>query len=563
MRSTWPALGAGVLAFAYSAALYGEAALHPSGLRARTAFGDSHAWVFSRLPHILKTGDFTSCSAGFPHELELRPIGWVPGLLSLPLQPWLGPMGATTLLQLLGPALSAAAAALYFGSLGVRSKAACLLGGLAFGCGPVLMGALQTGELPNSHAYLLLFFLAALQWGSRRPGPLPGLALATATLATAFTSPYYALLLPLLWAAHIFPGALLRPWSYVSGLLVAAALLPPWRFYGGGGGAGLSLFRPARRAIQLAETLPKPPPVLDPADLLWGSTPPPGSPWETLHAPSLGTGLALAALLGLFWGRGPGRAWGLRLSLLGFFLALGPTLYLGGQLVRIAGSPIALPVAALEMLGWPAGEGGLYFRFTILLVLGAALLLSRLAARSPVGLGLATLLLALQLAQVPREVFGPRPTSPLAPPADRSFLAAMAPGPGEDPESGAVLELPLQGPTDAWMGQPALLRATLHGRRTTALPRDGARGKGPLHGRLEAALEQASAEPLRDAGVRYLILPRELALRSWPGETALQTALGPPTHKDSLLIWDLGPSPAAPCAPPPEERRGSHRPGRP
>ena len=74
------------------------------------------------------------------------------------------------------------------------------------------------------------------------------------------------------------------------------------------------------------------------------------------------------------------------------------------------------------------------------------------------------MLIALQITDSVRgtETEWPRMAQPIA---GAEVLATL-----EGPD-GAVLELPIQGPTDAWFGQSALLRAVIHGRPTSALPR--------------------------------------------------------------------------------------------
>ena len=514
-------------------------------LRAITAYADSHTWVFERLLQRSIGGDgpLEACLAGYPQPRTLRALGWAPAVLYAGLRMGAGPMAAGALTQLAALPLSGLAAWAWLRRVSDPLTAGIL--GATWATSATLLGALSTGEVSNTQGWTLPLALIAAS-GAPAPRALAGLLLVS--VATAFTSPYYALCLPFLVllgalgaAPGAGPGARARA---VGGALAATALglLPGVAYYDpAAAGGGESLFRPARRALRLVEDLPRPPPVASLEQLLIDTVPGPGSPWEVQHPAAVGVGLLLVAGAGLLlrpagW-RSPAALLGL-----GLVLSLGPVLYVGGGLVELGGRPLALPVYALEAMGWPAGQGGLYYRYAVLAGLGAAGLAAAVLRGRP---ALAALLLAAQLGQAVTETgpLWPRPTAPLA---GRAALGAIAAGP-----PGAVLELPLQGPADEHLGQAALLRAVVHGRPTTALPRGNLRGASPVGGVLARAAGAGAAgrRMLTEAGIGWVLLPEELVEHVQPDLPTLLQLLGPPRFAgDGLIAWELGAAAPA-CAP--------------
>ena len=201
-------------------------------------------------------------------------------------------------------------------------------------------------------------------------------------------------------------------------------------------------------------------------------------------------------------------------------------------------------MALLELVGWPTRRGGLYFRYSVVAALGAVLLVGTVAKdtrRWVLGLwGLC--LLNVGQAVVSSGPLWPRPSAPIK---GAGLLAQLA---GTD---GAVLELPLQGPTDAHLGQAALLRAVVHRRPTTALPRSVVQPDDPTHRLWRDATrgsDPAGAQAsLREAGIRLVVLPLELDAHVQPPLSRLETLLGPPATAEGLWVWDLGAATAS-CA---------------
>lgn len=511
-----------------------------------TAFADSHVWVFDHLAR-RPDGDLpgAGCLAGYPIERSVRAIGWVPGLVAMALRPVLGALGAANLVQLLSLPASALAAAVFVRrTTGVDPYVAALLGA-AFGLSPTLLGTLATGEISNTQAWLLPCFLLAAR-GAVRDGPRALPAVAAVGLAAAFTSPYYALALPIiggLYAAASLRDPAVRTRALAMLATLGAALLPAYPYYGGGAAGGASsLFRPARALTERALTLPHPAPVAQPETLLWHSAPPPGSDVETLHVTALGLALLAVAAFGLLRRRGTrGYGLGLGLTVGGMLAALGPVLYVGGVLRGVGSVPLPLPVGLLEAVGWPTRQGGLYFRYAVVAELGLVVLAATALRHHRRARWLATLVLLLHIAEGARAS-GPWSARTRSAVHGRAALEVLA---GTD---GAVLELPLQGPTDGWFGQQALLRAVYHQRPTTALPRAIHPRQSPVHRHWTDALAASTPAGTRahlvEAGYRLVLLPEALAPHVQPPLAMLEAALGPAASADGLLIWDLGPATA-------------------
>jgi len=505
-------------------------------------------WVFDQL--ISGGGSGAECGAGYPITRTVRAIGWVPGLLFLALRPLLGALGAANLVQLLSlPASAVVAAVLVRRTTGLSPWVAAILGA-TFGLCPTLLGTLATGEVSNTQAWLLPAFLLAAQPALR--GERWGvLAVAATGLAAAFTSPYYALALPIV-AGFLAAPHLRNRWSWFTLGALALSLMPAWLYYGqGAAGGGASVFRPARQVANRPVELPHPAPVAQPETLLWHSAPAPGSDVETVHVVALGLALLLLAGVAIVRKRGaPGWTLGLGLVIGGVLAAMGPVLYAGGLLRGVGSTPLPLPVALLEAIGWPTRQGGLYFRYAVIAELGLVLLAATALKGHRRAVPIAAMVLGLHVAEGVRAS-GPWTERARSPVVGRTLLSSLS-----GPHDGAVLELPLQGPTDAWFGQSALLRAVYHQRPTTGMPRGNMKPNDPVRGRFSRALGEpdpaAAHALLREAGYRLVVLPESLVPHTSPGLDRLRQALGEPVRQDGLIMWDVGPS-LSKCAPAPAE----------
>ena len=542
-------LAAGI-PLAVCCALWWPIPIHLDTWHVHTAFADSHVWVFDRLARGL-TGELSlaDCMAGFPTEQTMRAIGWAPGLVAMLLRPLLGALGAANAVQLLSlPASALAATLLVRRTTEVDPVVAALLGA-AYGLCPTLLGTFATGEISNTQAWILPALLLALHAVRHGSWPALGAVLAVG-LISPFTSPYYALALPFVGGAYLLGGlwsAPERSRSLAALAVLAVSLLPAWPYYGGDAAGGrASLFRPARAQSMVPVDLPHPAPVAQPETLLWHTAPAPGSDVETLHVTALGVALLLLALPAI-WRARRTTGWALGLGLLvgGVLAALGPVLYAGGQLRGLGSTALPLPVTVLEALGWPTKQGGLYFRYAViaelgLVLLGALSLRGRRHAR-----WIAGAVLCLHIAE---GVYasGPWSDRTRSPVHGRTVLTTLA---GSD---GAVLELPVPGPTDGWFGQGALLRAVYHQRPTTGLPRAIQDRNHPVQRTVRDAFRQTDPEQtrsaLRAAGYRLVVLPEALVPHVQPSFADLTQGLGTPELDDHVYIWDLGPAEPR-CAP--------------
>ncbi len=514
-----------------------------------TAFADSHVWVFDRIARgWFEPLPLADCMAGYPTEQTMRAIGWVPGLVAIVLAPLLGALGAANVVQLLSLPLSAwAAAALVRRTTGVDPVVAALLGAM-FGLCPTLLGTLATGEISNTQAWILPAFLLAAH-STVHESPRALAAVFAVGFAAPFTSPYYALALPIVGGLYALPKLLAQPTRVRSLSLLgvlAVSLVPAYPYYSGDAAGGrTSLFRPARAQAMVPVELPHPAPVAQPETLLWHTAPSPGSDVETLHVTALGVALLLVGLYAVLRHR---RQAGLGLGLLvgGALAALGPALYIGGSLRGLGSTAFPLPVALLEAVGWPTKQGGLYFRYAVIAELGLVLLAARTLHGRKHARIIAAVVLLLHVAEGVRAS-GPWSARTRSTVQGRAALEALA---GDD---GAVLELPVQGPTDGWFGQQALLRAVYHKRPTTALPRAIQDRHHPVHLVVQQAFRQSGpervAQVLQTAGYRLVLLPEDLVPHVKPSFAQLSAALGPPLLDDGLYIWDLGPAEAK-CSPP-------------
>jgi len=501
---------------------------HGGTHHALSAWGDSHVWVMAQVADALATGEWPdpTGAAGFPEVRRFRPIGGPLLLVGAALVVGVRPLWTAAVLPALSLGLSGLAVAVALRALvpGLGAGPAAALG-VCFALSPPALGLFATGELPALQLWTLaLGFQAGAR--ARDTGRLGLLGLAG--LVAGLTHPGLALVLPLglplLWLGAGAPWRRLPAALLVLGLgLAPAALL----FAPAAAGGAESLFTPARPAEVLPTRLPWPPPVAPVDALFWPTGRRSGSPHEPVHTVWFGPlWLAAAACL-----RRGGRA-GPAFVALGALLALGPALAWGDRWA-FGGARIWLPLAGLEALGFPTRHSALTYRYAVVAVWGLVLLLATAAAGAGprVRAGLWAFALVQALAGVWSAGPFPRPVAPLP-------AAALPPG-----DDGAVLELPVQGPTSAWFGQAALLRAAAHRRPTTALPRTTTRTDGPL----AAVLRGAAASPrpgaaLRVAGLRFVVLPDALRPFLSATEAALVRGLGAPTDTaGGAAVWDLGP----------------------
>jgi hypothetical protein len=535
-----------IVTLAVCCGLWWPVPLHLDTLRPLTAFGDSHIWVMEALRNQLVGAEPSEhiCGPGYPHERTLRALAWVPTLIYTLLRTVLQPLAAANVVQLISlPASSLAAMALIQRWTHTSPWTAAALGAV-YGLCPTLLATLGVGEISNTQAWILPLFLLAMHRAMRTwPGVL---AVAVVGLSATFTSPYYALALPLMAGAMVLGDLWTKRRFSVRALVpvaVLAAVQAPalWYYASASAGGQSSMFRPAKRGQDFPELIAKPPPVSQLDQLIVDTFQDAHFELRPLHVGSVGVALALVALFALYR-RNPGWQRGTMLMVGGLILSLGPALYVSGHLVTIGETPLYLPVQLLEMLGWPTKAGGMYYRYAVLAVLGCTVLAGTALQRWKWAPLLAWAVLALQVGQGIWET-GPRWPRPSQKVVARAEMEAL-----QGPDMGAVLELPFQTAVDANLGQSALLRAVFHGQPTTALPRGNPRPDSALKALLKPALSAKTPDEamrkLRIAGVSAVVLDVRAQKGRVPSMHTLVNRLGPPTQVGHLMIWTAGPSQA-------------------
>jgi len=542
---------AAVVATVVTAALHRPLLDELTTARAGTAFHDGHIWAFDHISRML-LGDRPlsqlTDAIGYPATVRAPAIAWLPALAAAPLNPLLGPLGAYNLVVLLSPAVAVLAMAGMLRHLTRCHPWIAAAGGLAFALCPYALGCLASGQTAKFQHWLVPLYLWMLSAGIR--GPRWPLALAAAgivALATGFTSPSTAVLLPLLafpWAVIV---ALKAPRPRLPSLLralavlavTAACLLPAQRYYGNlRHGIHPSAFEPG---IANWDRLSTPAPVAQPEGVSLGRG---GLAWDvhqTSHVTYLGLPLLAAMiLLSLRRFRGRGLAW--TAVGVGVIVAIGPYLISGGAFVEVGGNRLALPARLLEVVGYPLARTGTYYRAVLLASVGLSLALAGgLSTRRAGWMILAAWAVALLQVgdgwRVTRSLW-PRPAEPIE---GRLALEQMR----DDPVAGAVFDLPLEAGT--YEGGVAMLASVVHRRPTTALPRQSKRylpRVDALARNLETALAAGSVEgrgQLADLGFRYVVL------RPWLTDEGtrerLVTGLGSPDLDGDILVWTLDPPP--------------------
>jgi hypothetical protein len=253
------------------------------------------------------------------------------------------------------------------------------------------------------------------------------------------------------------------------------------------------------------------------------------------HVACLGVPLLAVALpLGLWRARGRWAA--LATLLAGGLLALGPRLLLADGPALVGGYELSLPAAALDAVGYPTARSGMYYRAALVGSLGLAMLLAGGASRVRFGAAVAWVTAGAQLAFSiwATGFLWPRPVLPVP-------GAALAVAAAADPEPGAVLHLPAR--VDDGGGSLHLLTAAVHGRATTALPRNTARMARTDEnlGQLAAAVALGGAEgraALRASGFRYVTWLDGIRVPDGDADRAgVEALLGVPQREGRLSMW--------------------------
>ncbi len=544
-----------------------------SGLRDQfvdNVFHPSHAWAFDHISRMLLGEAPLSVHTdriGYPGITDVRFIAWVPALLSIPLRPLFGPLGAYNAVLLLSPCLALLAAVAFLRRVTGQRPSVCVAAATVFALCPYILGCMANGQVAKLQHWVIPLFLLCMHQVWARPSEAWKwcLALFGVTVATVFTSPSYALQLPILAGGAVLMGlpsggvAWLKRGALALGL-VALGLLPAQSYY-----QVTDPFPVAEIGGESVETIAAFVPAQVEGDRLG---PFPGKNAAELNDLLLGTGerkpvhrgsnhvaylgLPLLLLAGLLAGRrGTAMAWILVGG--GAVLALGPTLTWAGQTVTVGSYRLLLPSAIFPISGYPLATSGMYYRLILLSALGLSLLVAQGAGRWPGGKGLAV---AVGLAILGLGD-GLRANRGLWPFVSHEVLGVdLYEQMRSDPAPGAVLDLPI------WIGPNAgdgyMLASVLHGRATTGLPRDsfGLEHIYELEFTLRRLLEfqdpPRARQALAQRGFRYVVSHEKVGVQNWPpnvrrrpriNTTTLLEGLGEPIRVDGMKVWRLEDSP--------------------
>ena len=545
-RAGAPLLAA-VASIALAIGLTWPLVLDPTASVPEGFFHGGHVWVLDHVAEVLTGGRPLSTRSdmlGVPGPVDLRPIGLVPALLFTLVQPLAGGVAAYDVVLFASFGLASLGAHALLRILG-GSPWTAAAGALAYAGCPFALGALGSGQLAKFQHWTLPLLL--LCWVAAARGRwLAALLCVPVAGAVVLTAPTLALWVPLA-GVPLLVEATARQWSggapaRLRGLGAAtlalvstgAVMLLARDFFQSEVPLSDQAFVPAVRLAggRVDELTP----VATLGNLLWRPAVPDRVDWRTVsHVGTLGLPMLLLGLpLGLW--RGRARASGLALTLLGGSLALGPRLLFEDGPAVIAGRELAMPAAILDALAYPTATSGMYYRAAVVGSLGLSILLASGAARVRWGGLVAWSVAAAQVAFAvwATAFLWPRPVLPIP----GATLAAEA---AADATPGAVLQLPAR--VDDGGGSLHLLTAAVHGRPTTALPRNTsrmARTDANLTVLAEAVAQGGAAgrAHLATAGFRYVTwldgvrVPDDDADRS-----AVEALLGPPRRDGRLSMW--------------------------
>jgi hypothetical protein len=376
-------------------------------------------------------------------------------------------------------------------------------------------------------------------------GPRPGRALVALALVTtigSFSVPSYALHLPFLgiaWGLGLLVrgrGRALRR-GLLAALVTGACLLPARAAYDPDPPAGTVMAHQPATRVDASIVLTQPSPVATIRETLLGDTPRDVRADVCNHPTYVLIPMLLVALAVGFLRPG-WRVAGAATLGVGLAIAAGEHLVGDHDYVRVGGAILAMPARLLAAYGYPLAASGMYYRLAAMAELGVVVLFATgLAGRRGAGV-IAGIVAALSVADAVRSTGGlwPRPSAPVAGAA--TFVAIAA-----DPEPGAVLDLPVY--YRAQVGSEMVLATLLHGRASTALPRNVYKDSVPTSGVLDEELKRlvqgdpaAGRATLRAQGFRWVVLhteprPPELDM---PG---LEHLLGPPRVDGTVRAWRL------------------------
>lgn len=552
-----------LVALMASTALHGRQILHLATELSQTPFQAGHVWAFDHIATELGAGRWPAApteAIGYPARTRTQFLAWVPSILAAPLGWAAGSLVAFNSVALLSPAVSAVAAAWFLRRAGRAPPLAAAALGLIVAFCPVMLGFIASGQIAKVQLWGLLGWLGLLPWRQDESvGWGRHLLVMVWAMAASLTGPsqalYIPLLVPVLLCIAAFSGP--EPWRqawriprvrglFTLGVATALGLLPARSFFASvplnqsGEISDVLAHMPALANVDGRAELPVPSPVAQLDELLFGHLEALPQSGEAVHFSYVGIALLAAAI----WvGRkrsGPVvEAW--VLALFGAVLALGPQLALGGELVELDGWRVGLPASVLRAVGYPIDASGMYYRASLVAVLGLCMVVARGLASSGQRRAVAFTWILLAVATVDnlrlaREVF-PLRSQPIP---GRALLARIA----ADPTPGAVLALPLD--RSVAESERALIESVFHERRTTALGHAVDPYASPHLRLVRTAVEdlRRTSDPdrahrsLASLGFAWVIYQTDSGGELPRGPEDLR-ALGEPEFDGDLLAWRI------------------------
>ncbi len=557
------ALGLGV-------ALTWPVALDPAGALVGHPGDDvwNHVWGYQYVADALARGELPLRTEllSWPNGGALWFIDTAQAAILAPVTWTLGAAVAYNLAMILGLAGSALAAGLLARQV-TGSAGAALLAGVVYGASPHLLGQAWNGISETVAAWGLPLALLATLALLERPGPRAAVGLGLAGAAAALVSWYGGLFAALGAGALVLTRGLRDP----RGL----GRLLPWLALAGG--VALALCAPAllafRATLEAGDALVTRDPDFVRASLMHHNLTdalayvrPGKTPSPDLHA-LFGEDLIIVVYVGLVAlgaaavgvaraRRGEAAPW---LTLLGlsFVLSLGPYLYVGGGWPTVDGRKIPLPFLplfdALPLLGRVSHP----FRFATCVSLAVGVLGALGVARATRPSLHAPIALALGAAFLLEVRLGSPAGLPV--PSSRAELPAICRTLAEDPEPGAVLDLPLSLPNleravylwhQTCHGRPVpwglnepMPALLLDNRLTAALLRLETGAARALPERLPELELALGARLLARQGLRYVVVHGALypEQEREQVEALLSAVLGPPLEQPDpgLTVYRL------------------------
>jgi hypothetical protein len=512
----------------------------PDQEAATHVWGHWAAWKLGAAIHL------NTALMGFPDGVSLQLIDPLGALVAGPLIQLGGPALGYNALVWVGLVLAGLSGALLAQRLDLPRLPALVL---STAC-PTLLANTADGMTEGFLVALVpLQALALLH--ARDRGSLRAVALAGLTLgATAWAGPYNAVWALLIDGVLLVHTSIWRPRGrrpVLGSLALGGLLMAPvaWAIFtardaglpGGAARAGLPeiVENPAifRGGVRTGADLLDP---LLPGFLTGGQA----DPSHTAYV-----GLGVVCLAGLAAWRTPRlRPW-LAGGLAFVALSLGPWLYLGGEVLRAGGAPLAGPAGLLMLAVPPLARLSRWYRAgAVASLLLAPLALETLRGRRPLVVGLATAALVADLLWL----------APMAWPLHTSAPPAPWPLEGE----GAVLELPPattgQPPPGAWRDVGALAQVQ-HGRpvggafMNLGTSQDARTATAALREALRAeGLDGGTQAVLRERGFRWIAVHRHHFDLPLASERALRCAGAAVVDRDDALVVDLERAPRGGCA---------------